>query len=122
MARTPRIDVAGVAQHVIQRGVDRAVCFCDDLDHEFYLASLQEASAIHACAIHAYVLMTNHVHLLVTGKETGGVSAMMQSLSRRYVRRFNNRHHRTGTLWDSFLLLQKLYTSHIWTHSGLQDI
>ena len=61
MARTTRIDVAGVAQHVIQRGVNRSVCFCDDLDHEFYLASLQEASVTHACAIHAYVLMTNHV-------------------------------------------------------------
>ena len=100
MARIPRIDVAGVAQHVIQRGVNRSACFCDDLDREFYLASLQEAAQATTCRIHAYVLMTNHVHLLVTGDQVGCVSAMMQRLGRRYVRRLNARYRRTGTLWE----------------------
>lgn len=100
MARKPRIDVAGVPQHLIQRGVDRSVCFCDDLDREFYLANLQEAARACDCRIHAYVLMTNHVHLLATGEAIGAISAMMQMLGRRYVRRFNDRYHRTGTLWE----------------------
>ena len=100
MARRPRIDAPGIPQHVIQRGVNRCACFHDDLDREFYLAAIGEVAGLHACSIHAYVLMTNHVHLLVTGQQTSSVSAMMQSLGRRYVRRFNNRHGRSGTLWE----------------------
>ena len=60
MARTPRNDVAGVAQHVIQRGVNRSVCFCDNLDREFYLATLREAALSNGSHVHACVLMTNH--------------------------------------------------------------
>ena len=86
MARKPRIEVPGVPQHVVQRGVDRSVCFCDDRDREFYLACLGESSRACDCRIHAYVLMSNHVHLLVTGDAQGAVSAMMQMLGRRYVR------------------------------------
>ena len=100
MARKPRIDVPGIAQHVIQRGVDRSVCFCDDLDREFYLACLSEVAHTYRCRIHAYVLMTNHVHLLLTGDQRGSVSALMQSLGRQYVGRFNSRYRRTGTLWE----------------------
>lgn len=100
MARRKRIDVAGVPQHVIQRGVNRSVCFCDEFDHSCYLETLQQVSQEHSCAIHAYVLMTNHVHLLMTGKVLGSVSSTMQCLGRRYVRRFNDRHDRTGTLWE----------------------
>lgn len=100
MARRLRLDVPGVPQHVIQRGVDQMVCFCDKLDYQFYLATLEEVSTELDCRVHAYVLMTNHVHLLVTGNVTGGISRMMQSLGRRYVRRFNDRHRRTGTLWE----------------------
>jgi len=100
IARLPRIDVAGVVQHVIQRGVDRTACFCSDEDRRFYLSSLRTAANTNGCGIHAYVLMTNHVHLLVTGEEVGSVSAMMQSLGRRYVRRFNSKYKRTGTLWE----------------------
>lgn len=100
MARAPRIDVAGVAQHVIQRGVNRTVCFRDDLDREFYLLGLRECAESSDCRVHAYVLMTNHVHLLVTGEDVGSVSAMMHALGTRYVRRFNDRHQRTGTLWE----------------------
>lgn len=100
MARLPRIEIAGIPQHVIQRGVNRTPCFIDDNDREFYLNSLRQAIDKHPCRIHAYVLMTNHVHLLVTGEEVGDVSAMMQCLGRRYVRYFNTRHQRTGTLWE----------------------
>jgi len=80
--------------------VNRIPCFVDDADREFYLSSLRQAIKKHPCQIHAYVLMTNHVHMLVTGEEIGFVSAMMQSLGRRYVRYFNTRHQRTGTLWE----------------------
>ena len=100
MARRHRIDLPGVAQHVIQRGVDRSVCFVDDHDREFYLATLSEGARKHDCAVHAYVLMTNHVHLLATSGRSGGLSRLMQSLGRRYVRWFNDRHRRTGTLWE----------------------
>ena len=60
MARNLRLDVPGTPFHIVQRGVDRAVCFCDDLDREFYLASLCEEASAYECQIHAYVLMTNH--------------------------------------------------------------
>ena len=100
MARRHRLDVPGVAQHVIQRGVDRGVCFCDEYDREFYLATLSEVAGGHDCAVHAYVLMTNHVHLLITSRRAGGLSRLMQGLGRRYVRWFNDRHGRTGTLWE----------------------
>lgn len=100
MARRRRIDVANVPQHVIQRGVNRSDCFRDELDYRSYLASLREVGAQHGCRIHAYVLMTNHVHLLVTGDAVGSVSSTMQGLGRRYVRWFNDRHRRSGTLWE----------------------
>lgn len=100
MARRLRVDVPGVPQHVIQRGVNRTACFCDELDYRFYLATLEKMAIEHDCRIHAYVLMTNHVHLLATGDFPGGLSRMMQGLGRRYVRQFNDRHHRTGTLWE----------------------
>lgn len=100
MARRRRVDVANVPQHVIQRGVNRSVCFCDELDYRFYWTSLREVASEHGCWIHAYVLMTNHVHLLVTGETAGSISSTMQCLGRRYVRWFNDRHRRSGTLWE----------------------
>lgn len=100
MARLPRIDVAGMAQHVIQRGNNRQACFLDDRDRVVYLDALKIALRANNCALHAYVLMTNHVHLLMTPSETGQVARVMQSLGRRYVRFFNSAHMRTGTLWE----------------------
>ena len=100
IARQPRIDVEGVAQHVIQRGVDRSVCFVDDEDRRTYLTALKKVTDENECQVHAYVLMTNHVHLLVTGGQLGCTSRMMQALGRRYVQYFNRRYHRTGTLWE----------------------
>jgi len=100
MARRPRLELAGVPLHVIQRGNNRARCFLADGDRHMYLKFLGDAAARHRCAVHAYVLMPNHVHLLVTPTEPGAVAAMMQDLGRRYVRLFNDIHERTGTLWE----------------------
>ena len=100
MARLPRLDVPGIPQHLVQRGNNRSACFFDDQDYFAYLDSLREGSRKFDCDIHAYVLMTNHVHLLVTGKHRGSVSAMMQSLGRRYVRYVNGVYQRTGTLFE----------------------
>lgn len=100
MPRQPRLDIAGVPQHVIQRGNDRRPCFFAESDYLCYLQELRELALREGCAIHAYVLMTNHVHLLVTPSATGQIAHLMQSLGRRYVRYANDRHHRTGTLWE----------------------
>ena len=100
MARKPRFNLPGVPQHVIQRGNNRESCFFDAEDYRCYLDALGHASKQCGCAVHAYILMTNHVHLLVTQERRDGVSAMMQSLGRRYVRYINDRHRRTGTLWE----------------------
>ncbi|MGV8942043.1 MAG: transposase [Lysobacter sp.] len=100
MARAPRIDVPGIPQHIVQRGNDRQACFADDADYLHYRQELGEAALKHACTIHAYVLMTNHVHLLVTPLQPGGSSRMMQAIGRRYVGCFNARYRRTGTLWE----------------------
>jgi REP-associated tyrosine transposase len=101
MPRPPRLELPGVAQHVIQRGNNRAGCFFGEADRRFYLKCLAESAARRGCEVHAYVLMTNHVHLLVTPAESGAVGAMMQDLGRRYVRVINTIHGRTGTLWEA---------------------
>ena len=100
MARLPRFFVPGVPLHVIQRGNNREKLFRHITDHQVYLDWLQEAAHIHECAIHAYVLMTNHVHLLVTPTHEDSVPRTFQSLGRRYVQYFNTAHQRTGTLWE----------------------
>ena len=100
MARIPRIDLPGIPQHIVQRGNDRQACFADDADYLRYRQELGEAALKHDCAVHAYVLMTNHVHLLLTPAERGATSRMMQAIGRRYVGAFNARYRRTGTLWE----------------------
>jgi putative transposase len=89
MARQPRLDLPGVPQHVIQRGNNRQPCFLQERDYRFYLESLREASTQTGCRVHAYVLMTNHVHLLITPEVVGAISHVMQRLGRRYVAYFN---------------------------------
>jgi putative transposase len=101
MPRPPRLEFPGVAHHVVQRGNNRSACFFGDADRRFYLKCLAEASGRRGCDIHAYVLMGNHVHLLVTPPEAGALAAMMQDLSARYVRVINRIHARTGTLWEA---------------------
>lgn len=100
MARLPRFVLPGHPQHVIQRGNNRQVIFCAESDYQFYLEKLSEAAKKHSCDIHAYVLMTNHVHLLVTPDAEDGISKMMQVLGRYYVQYFNYKYKRTGTLWE----------------------
>jgi putative transposase len=100
MARIPRIDLPGIAQHIVQRGNDRQACFANDADYLHYRQELGEAALKHDCAVHAYVLMTNHVHLLVTPQVPGASSRMMQAIGRRYVGCFNAQYQRTGTLWE----------------------
>ena len=100
MARLPRIDLPGIPQHVVQRGNNRLPCFLDDQDRLHYLSLLREGLAVTTCRLHAYVLMDNHVHLLMTPPESGAVGKLMQKIGRRYVGQFNARHGRTGTLWE----------------------
>lgn len=100
MARLPRLDVIGVPQHVIQLGNNKQACFFASMDYRLYLRYLESAAKKYHCAIHAYVLMTNHVHLLATGHSKGALSSMMQNLGRRYVRYINTAYQRTGTLWE----------------------
>jgi putative transposase len=100
MSRLPRVVLPGHTLHIIQRGNNRSACFVDDVDRTRYLLALRRASNDARCAVHAYVLMTNHVHLLVTAGERQSPARMMQALGRRYVQHFNRRHGRTGTLWE----------------------
>jgi len=100
MARLKRVAPIGVPQHVIQRGNNRQVCFSDEQDMKAYLFWLKEFSTKCKVEIHAWVLMTNHVHLLCTPREDKAVNKMMQSLGRVYVRYFNHKFGRSGTLWE----------------------
>lgn len=100
MPRQPRPDLADVPQHVVQRGNDRQPCFYVADDYRRYLAGLRESAIRYGCLVHAYVLMTNHVHVLVTPSSAGAVSRMMQWLGRQYVGYINGRYRRTGTLWE----------------------
>jgi REP-associated tyrosine transposase len=100
MPRLPRYAAPGTPQHVIQRGNNRCALFARHEDYLFFRECLRAACERHRCRIHAYVFMTNHVHLLVTPESDSGLSRVMQSVGRRYVRYFNDLHGRTGTLWE----------------------
>ena len=86
--------------HVIHRGNNRVAIFRDDIDRGYYFRLLAGASREHGCAIHAYVMMPNHVHLLTSPSASTSLPRTMQSLGRSYVQHFNRRHERTGTLWE----------------------
>lgn len=100
MARLARLVVPGYPHHVIQRGNNRQSIFVDDVDRERYLVLLAEYAKRHELPIHAFVLMPNHVHLLATPADAGALAAVMQGVGRTYVRWFNARHQRTGTLFE----------------------
>ena len=100
MPRLGRYFLPDQPLHVIQRGNNRAPVFFADDDYRHYLEWLGEAASRYGVAIHAYVLMTNHVHLLATPRNAAALSSMMQSLGRRYVRHVNGTYRRTGTLWE----------------------
>ena len=100
MARSPRLSVAGVPMHITQRGNDRQPTFLCYDDFARYRQLLHSASVSSGCAVNAYAFMTNHVHLLVTPQSAMSVSRLMQRLGGAYVRYFNRRYLRTGTLWE----------------------
>ncbi|HWJ00384.1 MAG TPA: transposase [Burkholderiales bacterium] len=89
-----------MAVHIVQRGNNRASCFKQESDYLLYLANLRQLSLKFQCDVHAYCLMTNHVHLLLTPNFPGACTALMKALGQRYVQYFNATHGRTGTLWE----------------------
>ena len=101
MPRRPRIQLDNVPLHIVQRGHNREACFLSLEDYQSYLHWLEEALHNHDCQLHAYVLMTNHVHLLLTPKKADLVPRLIMSIGRRYVQYINRTYVRTGTLWDS---------------------
>jgi putative transposase len=101
MPRRPRVHLDWVPLHIVQRGHNRGPCFFDDQDRYAYLGWLGEALQRERCRLHAYVLMTNHVHLLMTPEDAGSVPRMLISVGRHYVQHINHTYGRTGTLWDS---------------------
>jgi putative transposase len=100
MSRLPRLYIPGMPQLILQRGNNRNAVFTDDADFHQYRQHLREAAREAGVALHAYVLMPDHAHLLVTAPTEAAAGNMMQRLGRRYVRWFNDRHFRSGTLWE----------------------
>ena len=100
MPRAARFVLPGQPHHVIHRGNNRQPIFVDDEDCRLFMKALAMASARQDCAIHAYALMTNHIHLLVTPREANGLGEMMRRVNSIYVQPFNRRHGRSGSLWE----------------------
>ena len=100
MARLPRLTIPGYPHHIIQRGNNRGAIFSSDADYQMLLVLLDENAHKFGVALHAYVLMGNHFHLLATPTTEEGLPQMMQAIGRRYVRYFNDSQARSGTLWE----------------------
>lgn len=100
MPRPTRLHLPGIPQHITQRGNNRQSCFYAVEDYRLYLELLQAACRSHACELHAYVLMTNHVHLLLTPEYADSISLVIRDVGRDYVRTVNRTYRRTGTLWE----------------------
>lgn len=99
MPRQPRLELPGYPHHVVQRGVNRATVYFDADCRLAYLSLLRHYAGIYRVSVHAWCLMTNHVHLLVTPEREGGLGKLMQNLNRDYAQRVNHRFERTGALW-----------------------
>ena len=100
MPRKPRFVIPGVPLHVVQRGHSRGAVFFEDADYSAYQNWLKDAADRYRCAIHAYVLMTNHIHILATPADTEGMTRMMQYVGRYYVPYINHKYGRSGSLWE----------------------
>lgn len=100
MARLPRYILPGQPQHIIQRGNNRQPIFTCDADFQFFRDAMVLASEKHGLSIHAYVWMSNHIHLLATPDSEHSISRVFQSVGRKYVQYFNHTYRRTGTLWE----------------------
>jgi putative transposase len=101
MPRRSRVALNGVPLHIKLRAAPRRSCFIDDADYRTFLGWLGEALAANDCELHAYALMPNQVHLLLTPRKAESIAAVVMAMGRRYVQYFNRRHRRTGTLWES---------------------
>lgn len=100
MPRRSRLSLSGIPWHIIQRGNNRSACFFAEEDYRLYLQFLQELARRFDCAVHAYVLMTNHVHLLLTPPQENSAALLMKHLGQRYVQHVNRTYGRSGTLWE----------------------
>jgi putative transposase len=100
MARKPRECPAGVPQHLIHRGANRQFIFKNSADFDFYLTNLTSYCSDFDVHLHAWVLMSNHVHLLVIPKTDAGITSMMQRLAGSYANYFNKRYRNTGPIWE----------------------
>ena len=100
MPRRARLSIAGIPWHIIQRGNNRSACFYAEEHYQRYLATLEEQAEKHGCRVHAYVLMTNHVHLLITPERKDSAALLMKHLGQRYVQYINRSYKRSGTLWE----------------------
>lgn len=100
MPRKPRFYLPGIPVHAVQRGHSREAVFYEEADYLAYLGWLREAAERYHCAIHAYVLMTNHMHILATPRDSEGISRMMQYVGRRYVPYINYHYGTSGTIWE----------------------
>ena len=100
MPRHARFLIPGVATHVVQRGNNRSPCFYTEADYGYFLKHLGEQAIQHGCAIHAYCLMTNHIHLLLTPARADSLGGLMKALCQRYVQYVNYTYEHTGTLWE----------------------
>ena len=100
MPRRARHYLAGLPYHVVQRGNNKEACFFAVPDYEYYLFVLAQKLKRYEVALHAYVLMTNHVHLLMTPVSNNGISDLMRSVGSRYACHINRNYGRTGTLWE----------------------
>ena len=96
-----RLSLPGIPWHIIQRGNNRSVCFHAEADYQFYLHYLQEFAVKFGCTVHAYVLMPNHVHMLLTPAREDSAGLMMKHLGQRYVQYINRTYRRSGTLWEA---------------------
>jgi len=126
VARRPRAAPVGVPQHVLQRGNNRQVCFASESDMRAYLHWLKEYAGKFKVDVHAWVLMSNHIHLLCTPRAPEAVSRMMQSIGRMYVRYFNYTYERSGTLWEgrykSCLIESESYLFHLHRYIELNPV
>lgn len=126
MPRKKRISIIGMPEHIIQRGNNRQAIFCHASDKKAFVNWLKIYAKKFEVEVHAWVLMTNHVHLLCTPQKLNGVSLMMQSLGRQYVQYFNRRHQRTGTLWEgrfrSSLIQTDLYLLQVYRYIELNPV
>ncbi len=126
MARLLRVAPPNIPIHIVQRGNNRQVCFVTEEDYGIYIGCLKEYSKKYSVEVHAWVLMTNHVHLLCTPLVEGAVSRMMQALGRRYVRYFNYEYKRSGTLWEgrykSSLIQESDYLLEVYRYIELNPV